>query len=98
MSRLLLHLGRFVARRPCVAIVAWIALAAIIIGSSSAFGGELDDRFGVAGSDSDRAMQVLERAGANESGLTAQVVLTPTASRRTGGWRSFGCSTRGSRW
>ena len=83
MSRLLLHLGRFVARRPCIAIVAWIALAAIIIGSSSAFGGELDDRFGVAGSDSDRAMQVLERAGANESGLTAQVVLTPTASNGT---------------
>ena len=33
MSRLLLHLGRFAARRPVVTIVGWIALAAIIIGS-----------------------------------------------------------------
>ena len=79
MSRLLLHLGRFAARRPVVTIVGWIALAAIIIGSSAAFGGELDDRFGVAGSDSDRAMQVLARTGADASGLTAQVVLTPVA-------------------
>ena len=43
MSRLLLHLGRFAARRPVVTIVGWIALAAIIIGSSAAFGGEFEE-------------------------------------------------------
>ena len=52
-------------------------LAVMVIGASAAFGREPTDGFGVPDSDPHRAEQLLERAGADEAGLTAEVVLTP---------------------
>ncbi len=78
MSRILFALGRSAARHPLITIACWLAVAVGVIGASAAFGGRLDDSFGVPGSDSDRAIQLLDRAGSSRSGLTAQVVMTPT--------------------
>ena len=77
MSRILFTLGRFAARRPLVTIASWLVVSVAVIGASATFGSALDDSFGVPGSDSDRAIQLLDRAGAEQSGLTAQVVMTP---------------------
>lgn len=83
MSRVLYKLGHLAARRPLLTIACWLAMSVAVIGAAAAFGGELDDAFGVPGSDSDRAAQLLEGAGSDRSGLTAQVVLTPTAPGAT---------------
>ena len=79
MSRRLHWLGGLAARRPLTTIACWLLLAVAVIGASAAFGGELDDSFGVPGSDSDRAIALLDRGGDERAGLTAQVVLTPSS-------------------
>ena len=77
MSRTLAILGRFAARRPLVAIIAWVVLAALVISTAAMFGRELDDAFTVPGTDSQRATELLEASGSGAAGLTAQVVVTP---------------------
>ncbi|WP_217923650.1 MMPL family transporter [Miltoncostaea oceani] len=77
MSRILASLGRFAARRPLVAIAAWLVLAAVVVTAAAAFGRDLDDGFTVPGTDSDRATGLLEASGSGTAGLTAQVVVTP---------------------
>ena len=87
MSRTLAILGRFAARRPLVAIAAWVVLAALVISAAAAFGRGLDDGFSVPGTDSQRATELLEASGSGSAGLTAQVVVTPRgdATFETGG-------------
>ncbi|MFP5452051.1 MAG: MMPL family transporter [Thermoleophilia bacterium] len=77
MSPILATLGRFAARRPLVAIAAWLVLAALVIPAAALFGRELDDGFSVPRADSQRATELLEAAGSGAAGLTAQVVVTP---------------------
>ncbi len=77
MTRILAALGRFAARRPLVAVAAWLVLAALVVASAAVFGRELDDGFAVPGTDSQRATDLLEATGSGASGLTAQVVVTP---------------------
>ncbi|MBM3676938.1 MAG: MMPL family transporter [Actinobacteria bacterium] len=89
MSRVLYVLGRFAARRPLVTIGAWLGLAAAVIAAGASFGRAFDDRLDVPGSDSTRAVALLDAAGAERAGLTAQVVLTPRADGVT-----FTASTR----
>ena len=79
MSHTLARLGRFAARRPWVVIGGWLAVAVLVVTSSSAFGRDLEDPFEAPGLDSHRATQLLERADAGERGLGADVVLTPRA-------------------
>ncbi|MFN8124006.1 MAG: MMPL family transporter [Thermoleophilia bacterium] len=79
MSRALLALGRFAARRPLITIGAWLAVAAVVLVAATAFGQDFEDRFDVPGSDSRTAVELLDSAGADRAGLTAQVVLTPRA-------------------
>jgi RND superfamily putative drug exporter len=77
MSHALYRLGRFAARRPLVAIGAWLAVAAVVIAASGAVGRDLKDSFDVPGLDSQRAGALLTAAGSERAGLTAQLVLTP---------------------
>ena len=74
---MLYRLGRFSARRPWTVIGAWLAVAVLVIGAAGAVGRELEDSFEVPGVDSQQATELLERAGSDRAGLTAQVVLTP---------------------
>ncbi|MGD2100992.1 MAG: MMPL family transporter [Acidimicrobiia bacterium] len=77
MSHRLYLLGRFAARRPWTVVAIWVAVAALVIGATSAFGGELEDSLEVPGLDSQAALDLLSSAESDSAGLTAQVVATP---------------------
>jgi putative drug exporter of the RND superfamily len=77
MSHALYRLGRFAARRPWVAIGAWVAVAALVIAASGAFGRDFDDSFEVPGLDSQQATDLMTAARSDRAGLTAHVVVTP---------------------
>ena len=72
-----------VRRPPSVDVIgAWLAVAVLVVGAAGAVGRELEDSFEVPGLDSQRAAELLERAGSDRAGLTAQVVVTPRDGRR----------------
>jgi RND superfamily putative drug exporter len=71
------RMGRYAARRPWVVIGAWLVVAALVVAASGAFGKKLEESFGAPGVDSQSATELLSAAGADEAGLTAQVVVTP---------------------
>ncbi len=75
MSPALYRLGAFAARHPWRAIGAWLAVAAVVIAASGAFGRDLEDSLAVPGLDSERAATLLEEAGSDRAGLTAQLVV-----------------------
>ncbi len=77
MSTSLYRLGHLAARRPWVVIGAWLVVAVVVVGASSAFGNRLKDSMQVPGLDSQQASELLATAGASDAGLTAQVVATP---------------------
>ena len=77
VSGALERLGRFAARRPWVVIATWAAVCLVVLTSAASFGRELDDPFEAPGLDSQRATELLTRAGAGDMGLGADVVLTP---------------------
>ncbi|MFI7060652.1 MMPL family transporter [Kribbella sp. NPDC050124] len=79
----LYRLGRYAARRPWVVIGAWLVVAALVIAASGAFGKKLEESFGAPGVDSQFATDLLSAAGADQAGLTAQVVMTPRDSTST---------------
>lgn len=77
MSRLLATIGRVAATHPLITVAAWLALAVVVVTASATFGRTLDDGFSVPRTDSQRALELLEAAGAGEAGLSARVVVTP---------------------
>ena len=77
MSLLLYRLGRFAARRPWVVIGTWLTVSVLIVGSSLAFGRELEDSFDAPGLDSSEALALLTAAQSESAGLSSLVVLTP---------------------
>ena len=83
MSQVLDRLGRFAARRPLVVIGAWLVVAVLVVASAASFGKHLEDPFEAPGLDSQRATELLSRAGAAEAGLTADVVLSPASDAGT---------------
>jgi RND superfamily putative drug exporter len=79
----LYKLGRYAARRPWVVIGAWIVVAALVVAASGAFGKKLEDTFGAPGVDSQSATDLLSAAGADQAGLTAQIVVSPRDEQET---------------
>ncbi|MGW2397549.1 MMPL family transporter [Kitasatospora sp. NPDC001664] len=77
LSRALLRLGAGAARRPWRVIAAWLAAATLAVLAAVAFGGRNADAMTAPGLDSQRAAQLIERAGTGQEGMTAQVVVTP---------------------
>ncbi|PJJ56508.1 RND superfamily putative drug exporter [Mumia flava] len=77
MSSRLYRWGRFAARRPWVVVSTWIVVAAAVIVTSGAVGRDLEDSFDAPGLDSQKAAAMLSAAGADQAGVTAQVVVTP---------------------
>jgi putative drug exporter of the RND superfamily len=77
VSGALERLGRFAARRPWVVIATWAAVCVVVVTSAAAFGRDLDDPFEAPGLDSQRATELLTRAGSADMGLGADLVLTP---------------------
>jgi putative drug exporter of the RND superfamily len=77
LSKALSRLGGSAARHPWRVIVAWLLAAALAVVAAIAFGGRTADSMTVPGLDSQRAAELIERAGTGQEGMTAQVVVTP---------------------
>ncbi|MFB9579614.1 MMPL family transporter [Streptomyces yanii] len=77
LSKALLRLGASAARHPWRVIAAWLIAATLAVLAAIAFGGRTADSMTAPGLDSQRAAQLIERAGTGQEGMTAQVVVTP---------------------
>ncbi|MGB8858773.1 MAG: MMPL family transporter [Ilumatobacteraceae bacterium] len=78
MSHALYRWGRWAARRPWTVLGVWLVVAVVVVASSAAFGGTLEDEFSAPGLDSTTATELLTRAASDNAGPTAQVVVTPS--------------------
>jgi RND superfamily putative drug exporter len=58
-------------------IAAWLVAATLAVLAAVAFGGRTADAMTAPGLDSQRAAELIERAGTGQEGMTAQVVVTP---------------------
>jgi len=76
LSRTLFRLGASAARRPWRVIATWLLVAAVAVAAAVALGGKTADSMTAPGLDSQRAAELLERAGTGQEGMTAQVVVT----------------------
>ncbi|MFI1172563.1 MMPL family transporter [Streptomyces melanogenes] len=77
LSKALLSLGTSAARHPWRVIAAWLVAATLAVLAAIAFGGRTADSMTAPGLDSQRAAELIERAGTGQEGMTAQVVVTP---------------------
>ncbi|MEV6956278.1 MMPL family transporter [Streptomyces sp. NPDC051183] len=77
LSKALLRLGGGAARHPWRVIAAWLIAATLAVLAAIAFGGRTADSMTAPGLDSQRAAELIERAGTGQEGMTAQVVVTP---------------------
>ncbi|MFJ2929198.1 MMPL family transporter [Streptomyces massasporeus] len=77
LSKALLRLGASAARHPWRVIAAWLIAATLAVLVAIAFGGRTADSMTAPGLDSQRAAELIERAGTGQEGMTAQVVVTP---------------------
>ncbi|MFD5914262.1 MMPL family transporter [Streptomyces massasporeus] len=81
LSKALLRLGASAARHPWRVIAAWLIAATLAVLAAVAFGGRTADSLTAPGLDSQRAAELIERAGTGQEGMTAQVVVTPLDDR-----------------
>ncbi|MDC0766645.1 MMPL family transporter [Streptomyces sp. HD] len=77
LSKALLRLGASAARHPWRVIAAWLIAATLAVLAAVAFGGRTADSMTAPGLDSQRAAELIARAGTGQEGMTAQVVVTP---------------------
>ncbi|WP_078886340.1 MMPL family transporter [Streptomyces sp. MUSC 125] len=77
LSTALSRLGTSAARHPWRAVAVWLLAAVLAIVAAWAFGGRTADAMSAPGLDSQRAAELIERAGTGQDGMTAQVVVTP---------------------
>ncbi|MFI9329319.1 MMPL family transporter [Kitasatospora sp. NPDC052868] len=77
LSKALLRLGTCAARRPWRVIALWLVAAVLAVLAAIAFGGRTADSMTAPGLDSQRAAELIGRAGTGQEGMTAQVVVTP---------------------
>ncbi|MDX2296658.1 MULTISPECIES: MMPL family transporter [Streptomyces] len=77
LTKALSCLGAGAARHPWRVIAAWLVAATLAVLAAVAFGGRNADAMTAPGLDSQRAAELIERAGTGEEGMTAQVVVTP---------------------
>lgn len=85
MTQSLYRWGRWSARRPWIAVGAWVLVSVLVVAASAGFGKQLDDSMAAPGTDSQAAADLLADAGNGAGGLTAYVVATPDQDRETFG-------------
>ncbi|MFC8914869.1 MMPL family transporter [Streptomyces sp. NPDC057116] len=83
LSKALLRLGTSAARHPWRVIAAWLIAVTLAVLAAVAFGGRTADSMTAPGLDSQRAAELIERAGTGQEGMTAQVVVTPLGDGAT---------------
>ena len=74
MHRLIRRIGHASARRPWVTIGAWAVAAAIVMGLAGTAGGAFVDDFVAPGSQSERAMELLDERFPEAAGGSAMAV------------------------
>lgn len=91
MSNLLYRLGHLAVRRRRTVLLAWLALLVTMIGLASTIGGSTSDAFSIPGTESQRAVDLLDERFPAQSGSDIRVVfaaadgsaLTEPATRAT---------------
>ncbi|MFR9798764.1 MMPL family transporter [Streptomyces sp. MS06] len=83
LSKALSRVGAGAARHPWRVIAAWLLAAAVALAAALLLGGRTSDSMSAPGLDSQRAAELIERAGTGQDGMTAQVVLTPVGQEAT---------------
>ncbi|MHB9858099.1 MMPL family transporter [Streptomyces sp. YIM S03343] len=83
LSRVLSRVGGSAARHPWRVIAVWLLAAALAAVAAVAFGGRTADSVTAPGLDSQKAAELIERAGTGQEGMTAQVVVSPVADGAT---------------
>jgi putative drug exporter of the RND superfamily len=81
--QILTRLGGSAARHPWRVITVWLLVAGCAICTAGALGGRTTDAMAVPGLDSQRAADLLQKAGSDRAGMTAQVVVTPKEAATT---------------
>ncbi|MDE0573568.1 MMPL family transporter [Demequina sp. B12] len=74
MANFLFRLGRGSARKPFIAIVAWIVALAASVGAFLAFGGTLTDSFSIPGTETQKVTDQLSQELEGLDGATARIV------------------------
>jgi RND superfamily putative drug exporter len=82
MAVLLHRLGHSAYRRRKTVLTVWLVVLAGLVTCVSVFGGKLDDRFSVPGTESQRALDTLSKTLPATSGASAQIVLTAPDGQR----------------
>lgn len=82
MAVLLHRLGHSAYRHRKLVLGIWLFALAALITCVGVFGGKLDDRFSVPGTESQRALDSLSKTLPEASGASAQIVFTAPEGRR----------------
>ena len=85
MNRYIRRLGDTSARHPWRTLGAWAVVAAVVVALTAAFGGKLVDDFSAPGSESARAMDLLEERFPAAAGGGAQAVFAAPAGQQLDG-------------
>ena len=82
MATLLYRLGRFSFRRRGRTAAVWLLLLALLGGAAAAFSGPTTEKFAMPGTESQRALDLLEREFPQASGATGTIVIAAPEGRR----------------
>src|SRR4029450_6087460 len=74
--------ARLNARHPWRVIVSWLGILALLIFGVAMFGGSLKDEFGIPGSDTQRATDLIESKFASEQGAVLNLVFAAPEGQR----------------
>ena len=88
MNRFIRRIGDFSARRPWTTIGTWAVLAALVAVLSGAVGGAFADDFSAPGSESARAMDLLEQRFPEAAGGSAVAVFAAPPGRQMTSFRA----------
>ncbi len=79
MSSYLYGLGRAAFRRRLVVLLAWLAALGVLAGLAGAIGTKFDEEFTLPGTESQTALESLDRNFPQAAGVTAQVIVVAPA-------------------
>lgn len=79
MSSYLYALGRFAFRRRRAVLLSWLAALAAVAGLAGLLGGSFDEKFTLPGTESQTALDSLNRTFPEAGGVTAQVIVVAPA-------------------
>jgi putative drug exporter of the RND superfamily len=82
MNQLTRRIGDASARSPRITIAAWALVAALVLALAGTFGGSFTDQFVAAGSESEEAMELLEKRFPEAAGGTAMAVFAAPEGQR----------------